>query len=252
MKRYVLFFTVAGLSLGLTSCFQNCRAMDNGPVVTSQRKVSQFEKIESSVPYDVFYTQGEKCSVKIEGPEKLVKRIATESDGTTLKVYFPIRETFHFGRNYGNVEIFITSPDVTNLVLRGSGTLTVKGKIDSDTLNLHLLGSGDMIVPDIICDRLITYLQGSGDLTVKKAQAIISQVKLLGSGDLNVGQQNVRNTNISLTGSGDINMRMTGCKTVSCKLIGSGDIKLTGNVATLNQSVTGSGDIDVSNLKVGR
>ena len=105
--------------------------MDNGPVVTSQRKVSQFEKIESSVPYDVFYTQGEKCSVKIEGPEKLVKRIATESDGTTLKVYFPIRETFHFGRNCGNVEIFITSPDVTNLVLRGSGTLTVKGKIDS-------------------------------------------------------------------------------------------------------------------------
>ena len=206
MKRYVLFFTVAGLSLGLTSCFQNCRAMDNGPVVTSQRKVSQFEKIE----------------------------------------------TFHFSRNCGNVEIFITSPDVTNLVLRGSGTLTVKGKIDSDTLNLHLLGSGDMIVPDIICDRLITYLQGSGDLTVKKAQAVISQVKLLGSGDLNVGQQNVRNTNISLTGSGDINMRMTGCKTVSCKLIGSGDIKLTGNVATLNQSVTGSGDIDISNLKVGR
>ena len=45
---------------------------------------------------------------------------------------------------------------------------------------------------------------------------------------------------------------MTGCKTVSCKLIGSGDIKLTGNVATLNQSVTGSGDIDISNLKVGR
>ena len=250
MKRSVVFLAVTGLLASLTSCFQNCRAMDDGPIITSDRRVSSFDKIELSVPYDIFYTQGTKCSVKIEGPEKLVKRIATESDGQQLKVYFPIRETFRFGRNCGQVSIFITSPDVTSVVLRGSGTFVAKGKIDSDTLDLHLLGSGDMHVSDVICDQLTTFLQGSGDLTVDNVQAVLSRVRLLGSGDLCVKQQHVTTTDISLTGSGDIDMHMKNCKNVSCKLIGSGDVTLTGDVATLNRSTTGSGDINVSKLTV--
>lgn len=219
--------------------------------VTEQRKVASFETIELQGSPTIYYQQGKNISVKVVGNAEEVKNLVTEVKDGKLMVYFKSAKVLRLSlnsREAKKLKIFVTSPDLTDVLLMGSGDFKALGKIDTDKMTVSVKGSGDIEIPDLICDHLIAEVLGSGDLKIQKARTQTAKISLMGSGDVKMGLKKVKKTDATLIGSGDIDLQLQDCHAVQCHVRGSGDITLRGQVVSLQKSKTGSGDIDISRL----
>lgn len=218
---------------------------------TSVRRVSNFTKIALIGSNDVIYTQGNTTSVKVVGKASDVDNILTTVEQGTLVIKTSARGGtfgFKFGSSGDDVKVYVTSPDLTQIRLQGSGDFKAPRKIDSDNLAVTLVGSGDIDLRNVICDNFTLDVRGSGDVEVDKLCCAKSLISIRGSGDIEINEEKVTTTNAEVYGSGDIALHLNQCGTVNCKVFGSGDISLSGTLRHLNKSCKGSGDIHAHNL----
>lgn len=250
MKRTILMVLAAMISCTAIQAKKKEVNSTEATKLTSVRKVSNFTKIESTGSFDVVFTQGNKTSVKVVGDEDAVNRISTTVEKGTLKINSKSNgAVFGFFSSTGEAKIYVTSPDLVELTMKGSGGFESKGKLDSDNLNIYLIGSGEADFDYIICDNLNLSLKGSGDAEIKYLRCATSTIRLQGSGDISVRQDRVNNTNLEVFGSGDIALSASNCGNINASVSGSGDITLSGSASNVNKSVRGSGDISTSRLR---
>ena len=223
-KKHVL---IAGVMMGMvvltTSCVNQKAVFEK--TVSENRVLKDFEEIEINGSPTVYYTQGNKFSVTVKGPESQVNNIITEKD--------------------------VTSPDLTGIRLNGSGDFISEKRIDTDELDIMLRGSGDIDVKDVICDRCNVELIGSGDIDLDRMDTREMSASLVGSGDIELHLWNTTDTRLALKGSGDIMATFHDhCDAVECELRGSGDITLKGQVSHFSKEKSGSGDVSVGQLSI--
>ena len=252
-------FLVFLIALLLTSCnvrMERSRTTDHEPIVSADREVAAFERIQLMGSPTIYYTQGDTITVCVEAPQELVEFIETEVRDSTLFVKLRddaqsfVKHIVFF--NDDDVKVYVTSPDLVEVSLTGSGEFVSKKRIDTDNLLLTLRGSGDIKLSDVICDHLITSAVGSGDIDIDNLETQTSHIELVGSGDVEVSHVNVALIDILLKGSGDVKSFFKNCGDVSADLRGSGDISLSGNVRSIKQNTLGSGDFDTSGLVIGQ
>ena len=256
-KRVVVASAVMlAMSMGMISC-SSCvsewtkTVLSDDPQVMEVRQLEGFEEIEISGSPRVCYTQADSFSVRVKGTREAVDNILTEVDGKTLSIRHRGKIKLVNVSFDHRLTVYVTSPDLTSIHLNGSGDFEVKGRVDTDKMDIVLRGSGDIDMKDIICDRCGVELIGSGDISVGSLDALQVSTTLVGSGDVSLGLLRVKDTYLSLKGSGDINADFKeGCGAVECELRGSGDISLKGMVKKFNQHKSGSGDIDFDRLTV--
>ena len=201
--------TIAMLS---TSCVNMKIGMD-GDVVTEYRPLKDFEKIEISGSPNVYYVQADTFSVKVKGSKEGLENILTEVNDGTLSV----RNRGKMGvvniviHDEDQAEVYVTSPDLVSVRLNGSGDFSSDQRVDTDQMEIALIGSGD--------------------IAIEQWRVISTRLHLKGSGDIKVGFNE-------------------GCQAVESELRGSGDITLKGVVSRFSQQITGSGDVDVDQLEI--
>ena len=242
----------------MMSC-QSCMNVGRFKISTDENLVSEdrmlkgFEQIEITGSPTVIYTQGDKFSVRVTGPESMVERTITEVNGRTLLVRNKGKVgvvNFTLG-NDADLKVYVTSPDLTAICLRGSGEFISNRQIDTDKMEVVLRGSGDIDFNEIICDDCSTELVGSGDIKIERLETRSHNISLIGSGDIQVSQWRVDKTDVMLKGSGDIKVDFVeGCKSADCELVGSGDITMSGYLEHYNVQKRGSGDISINNLSI--
>ena len=201
--------------------------------VSENVNVKPFEQIAIAGSYHVYYTQDEKISVRVEGRLGDLKRMIVTSDGTTLKIKTKsLRKDLKsiLGKNMKEVNVYISSPDLVQVSLAGSGEFEANGNVDTDKMEVKLAGSGDIDFHQLVCDDI--------------------EVKLAGSGDVEVKSIDVNNAKISIAGSGDVNMNFVRADYVEARIAGSGDIKLSGKAKKVDHKVAG-GNVDMEQLQVG-
>lgn len=232
MKK-VLF---AVLTLGiLTSCScsgLNVKFSHTAAHAEEQRSLTGFERIELLGSLDIKYQQSDSFSVRVDAPVEILKKVETRVEGDKLIVNMKGEgEVINFGVPDGdNVTVYVTSPDLLGIALRGSGDFECQHLLDTDNLDIMLNGSGDIKFDDIICDQVNVSLVGSGDVELKHVKMLRSYVNLVGSGDIKVNYDN----------SGAVEANLTG----------SGDITLSGSVKDYKSNVRGSGDMHTEQLAI--
>ena len=241
--------------VAMTALAATVRATEHpqgGQRVEERRPLKGFERIEQQGSIDVKYRQGTTFSVVVRAPRSVVKNVLTRVEGNKLIVGMKGESRIvRFGWNRSDdVTVYVTSPDLTGVELRGSGDFECKTHLDTDCLDVSVRGSGDMDFYDIICDKISVSLVGSGDVDIRKVVTRQSDIQLVGSGDVKVSQQQSRLTRIELKGSGDIKVNCRHCGRVETRLLGSGDITLTGDVSTHQSTCRGSGDLHTGGLVV--
>ena len=105
------------------------------------------------------------------------------------------------------------------------------GEVDTDTLDIQLLGAGNVEFDNIVCDNAYFFLRGAGNIEVDN---ITSQ-----------------NTEIQLMGVGEADVNFVNSGNLKCVLRGVGNIDVEGDVRTFTKSVSGTGSIDADKLRVG-
>ena len=230
MKKVLLAVLTLGI---LTSCScsgLNVKFSHTAAHAEEQRSLTGFERIELLGSLDIKYQQSDSFSVRVDAPVEILKKVVTRVEGDKLIVNMEGEgEMINFGVPDGdNVTVYVTSPDLLGIALRGSGDFECQHLLDTDNLDIMLNGSGDIKFDDIICDQVNVSLVGSGDVELKHVKMLRSYVNLVGSGDIKVNYDN----------SG----------TVEANLTGSGDITLSGSVKDYKSNVRGSGDMHAEQL----
>ena len=234
MNRKIQFLTMMTVLIGLTSC-TSCK-VSRWHVETSQasetRTLRGFERIELLGSLDVKYQQADSFSVEVSAPEQYLDKVETIVEGNRLVLRMKGDGKFiNFGVSDGDgVKVYVTSPDLIGVTLRGSGDFECVHLVDTDNLDITLNGSGDIKFADVICDRVNVSLVGSGDVDMR-------EVKTLWAG-------------VSVVGSGDVKMRFENSGKVEANITGSGDITLKGTVSNYQYNVRGSGDMHTEELKI--
>lgn len=191
-------------------------------------KVDGFEKIALAGSVDVKYVQGDTTSVIAKGTADMVERLDIKSDGTTLRVKYKDNNGIHINIGSKSAVVYVTSPDIVEVAITGSGDFRSKGHVDTDNMNIMVKGSGDVSFSDIICNSLEASVYGSGDVELKNVKAA--------------------RTSFVVKGSGDISAKFDGCGTVESFIYGSGDISLKGKVRSEKHVIKGSGDVHTGKL----
>ena len=250
MKKVIL--AVIALTVSALTMSVSASVLHDRYDVQEDRNVKNFHKVVVEGGYDVHYLQGNTVSVRLVGDKKEINRVLVSSDGATLKISRNKRTSGLFSFKDDDLDIYITSPDLTSVIVKGSGDFKSQGKIDSDNLSLTVLGSGDISLYNVICDNLYAKMSGSGDVEIKQLRCSGAKYELVGSGDISVRQSNVRATDISLKGSGEFKGYLKDCGKVKCNLVGSGDIRLSGTAVSWEQTKLGTGTINTTQLRVNR
>ena len=228
---------------GYTYAKPNITVKTSAASEIQDRHLSGFNAVEVAGSFDVILTQGTNESVKVEAPSDVMDKIITEVDGGVLKIHDKHNSGWNWGSWWGGrhkkIVIYVTARDLNSIGVTGSGDVSFKNGIHTNTLNIRVTGSGD-VIGRIDVKKLETVISGSGDVKLS-GRAGESNVSVSGSGDYSSRDLATENTAVRVSGSGDASINAS--NNLDVAVSGSGDVSYTGSPKHVSKSKSGSGDI---------
>ncbi|MBL7793091.1 MAG: DUF2807 domain-containing protein [Saprospiraceae bacterium] len=244
MKRiqwlFLAFISVFALTLS-PGCFIDFDDDENifgcingsGPIVSETITVPAFTGIDLRMSAKVFVRQGDDFEVTVEGKQNIIDELERDVHSGVWRI-----EIDRCTRDVGELNVFITMPDVTSLKISGSGEIISENTLLVDDIDLDISGSGDMDLA-LEADDISSRISGSGTLLL---QGLADELDLnvSGSGDLRAFDLALRTADINISGSGDVEVFVS--ELLIVRITGSGDVFFKGD-PTLDVTITGSGRV---------
>lgn len=211
MKKLVLIL-FAGIII--SSCSKE-RITGNGPVVTENRSLSNFNAVSVSGSTDVYITYGSNYKVEVKGYSNLLSHFESRLVNNTLYLGYESGVNVH----NDNTEVFITMPALGGLQLAGSGNISTTGNFAGNT-------------------NFETRIEGSGNITIAQGSTQNFNSSITGSGNVYAFGMVATNAETNTTGSGNTEITVT--NQLKVKIEGSGNVYYRGT-PTVVANITGSG-----------
>ncbi len=232
MKYFNIFF-VMGLFFNScdTSQLECIRVSDN--IITEVRELKDFDGVVFNHVGDLILTQGPEYSFSIKGPDNVLELTNTFIENGLLVV----GTNDCFNGSY-NLEIKITSPLFNTIKLAGQGNITTNGPINSDIMEIEMLGVGG-IDANIFADTLYTSISGTGNI---KYEGLVNKHQIVSSGEFTLSSFLMvsEHTIISLSGIGDC--EVTANKSLNVTISGEGNVLYKGT-PSIESNISGKGEI---------
>ncbi|GAA4092283.1 head GIN domain-containing protein [Mucilaginibacter panaciglaebae] len=214
---------------------------------TEDRPVSGFHAVDVSGSYDVYITQGNTETVKIEAPNDVIKLVLTEVKNGTLRIYSKENTSWrnifknHNIFNNKKVVVYVTVKNIDGISLSGSGHVTFKDGLNANgNMHLQLSGSGS-VQGKLTTKDLDAGISGSGSLKLS-GSGENQNVHVSGSGSYSARDFKSANVNASVSGSGGATVYAS--NSLNAHVSGSGGVHYGGNPKNISKSKSGSGSIN--------
>ena len=235
MKRVI---ALVFLALLMINCSKNQVVVGSNNIITQEKQLSAYDRIEVLGSYDVIFTDGEVGKIKIKAPDNILPLIQTEvSDGLlridTGKSRYRVKEPIII---YVPVDSRLKQVDI-----KGSADIYSEKNLETKTLNVGIYGSGDArLAVDV--SSLALEVVGAGDIRVSGRAKDLS-IDISGSGDVDTSKLTAEKAAISISGAGDVSAYVT--EDVDVSIAGAGDVIVKGNPKKVKQKINGSGEVNV-------
>ena len=235
MKRVI---ALVFLALLLINCSKGQVVVGSNNIITQEKQLSAYDRIEVLGSYNVIFTDGEVGKIKIKAPDNILPFIQTEVSDGLLKI--------GTGKNRHRVKqpIIIYVPVDSRLKqvdIKGSADIYSEKNLETKALNVGIYGSGDVRL-QVEASSLALKIDGSGNIRVGGKTDNLS-ININGSGDVEVPNLKAEKAAISISGSGDVSAYVT--EDVDISIAGSGDVIIKGNPKKIKQKINGSGRVNV-------
>ena len=235
MKRVI---ALVFLALLLINCSKNQVVVGSNNIITQEKQLSAYDRIEVLGSYDVIFTDGEVGKIKIKAPDNILPLIQTEVSDGLLKI------GAEKNRHKVKEPIIIYVPVDSRLKqvdIKGSADIYSEKNLETKTLNVGIYGSGDVRL-QVEASSLALKIDGSGNIRVGGKTDNLS-ININGSGDVEVPNLKAEKAAISISGAGDVSAYVT--EDVDISIVGSGDVIIKGNPKKIKQKINGSGRVNV-------
>ncbi len=223
MQLSLNLVTVMGVVLTLAAC-NNINGANvekikgSGNVITTEREISRFSRIQINLGADLALTQGNSESLTIETDDNLMQYIETKIENGRLIVSTPNNISVTPSRSiklnvdfstldeieiFGSTNITSNALDLDALAIRfsGSGSTRITGRVDEQTINIRGLATINNFGLD--SDRVTVDISGNGNIEVNAEDILDLTVAGMGiiryTGEPTISQQ--------ITGTADISRR---------------------------------------------
>ncbi len=233
------------ITLCLALCFAGAshaqwkRIRGNGNVVTIERSVGDYDAIALAGWFDLELISGSEGEITLEGESNLLDYIKTEVKGGKLVIKTQKGVNLKPSSWKSGILVVVPVESVNEVSLSGSGDITSRTTLKSDTFETRISGSGDIVL-DVEANSVEASMSGSGDMKLN-GSAMDLDVQVSGSGDINAYGLKADNVKVSVSGSADV--EVTANESISARVSGSGDISYRGNPKKIDTKSSGSGDI---------
>lgn len=212
MKSKLLFILI--LSSLLVSC-KLSGIKGNGDLVTENRELEEFNKIDISGNFDVEITVGEPNNIEIIAESNLLKFIKTKVKKNTL--YIMTKENL---RPRNDLRIIISVPNLLAIDCSGVNDVFAEG-IASDRFDIDLSGAASINI--------------SGDTEYLK-------IDISGAADLMA--RDFITEDIKIDVSGAANAKVFANRSCDAEVSGAGYIELYGDAKDVNMDISGAGSLE--------
>ncbi|KXB08216.1 hypothetical protein AKJ55_01320 [candidate division MSBL1 archaeon SCGC-AAA382M17] len=238
MKTKLLIITTTLIAATVLQ-FNTATAKISGDDKKENRKVSAFSKISMTVAGDLYLTQGDEYKLVIEGDEDILDDIETIVSGDRLKIKY--NKPFGFSWNSKKVKIYVTTKEVEELSVSGSGDIIAKTAIKNDDIAFNISGSGEIEIEDLETTDINASISGSGDISLGGRKAAESlEINISGSGELHASNMEIRRAVISISGSGSCDVYIS--ENLEVDVSGSGKVRYKGK-PVIDADISGSGKV---------
>ena len=235
MKRVI---ALVFLALLLINCSKGQVVVGSSNIISQEKQLSAYDRIEVLGSYDVIFTDGEVGKIKIKAPDNILPFIQTEvSDGLlridTGKSRYKVKEP---------IIIYVpVDSRLKQVVIKGSADIYTEKNLETKALEVDVYGSGDVRL-QVEASSLALKIDGSGNIRVGGKTDNLS-ININGSGDVEVPNLKAEKAAISISGAGDVSAYVT--EDVDISIAGSGDVIIKGNPKKIKQKINGSGRVSV-------
>ena len=197
MKRII---ALVFLALLLINCSKNQVVVGSNNIITQEKQLSAYDRIEVLGSYDVIFTDGEVGKIKIKAPDNILPLIQTEvSDGLlridTGKNRYKVKEPIII---YVPVDSHLKQVDI-----KGSADIYSEKNLETKALEVDVYGSGDArLAVDV--SSLALKIDGSGDVSAYVAEDV--DISIAGSGDVTI-KGNPKKVKRIINGSGRVSVK---------------------------------------------
>lgn len=198
-------------------------------------QINAFTSLEVDGPFDVYFTQDNTVSARVEADASIADDIAFNQSDNILRIRFAKGKEH---TDNGEIKIYLSTPELQGVKIAGSGDFHSQNTLSSDNnLDLEIAGSGN-VYAQLSVMSLAASIAGSGDMKLE-GDAHQMRVSVAGSGDFGGSKLTCQEVSVSVTGSGDA--RVYASKKLTASIAGSGDVVYGGKPASVEKNVSGSG-----------
>lgn len=223
--------------LAFSSCnfFDGKRIKGDGNVITETRSVGNFDGIEVSGAFDIYITQDNSYTVKVETDDNLQGYVITEVQGNELR----IRPENHVNLRPTRMKIYVSAPVFKSLEASGACNIYSQNKLSSsEKMDIELSGSSDVVL-DINAPEVEASLSGAGSVELKGET---KELNIDGSGSSDIRCFDMKADNVSIDISGAGSAEVFANTKLDVEVSGSGDIKYKGS-PSVQQRISGAGSV---------
>ena len=217
MKNKLILICLLGIiTLSASANCDDEKVKGNGKVVSQDRVLASFDKINLAGSIDIIIDQNGKESAIVESDENLQEYIVTEIKDGVLNIH----EKEHYDLKATKLIVHVSCKNLKAISSGGSSDVKTISTIKGDDFSISHGGSGDFDLTFAV-KKLKISTAGSGDY-VLKGTADEFTLSSAGSGDVNAKEFAISNAKISSAGSGDVILKKG--VTASVSSVGSGDV----------------------------
>ncbi len=252
-RLYGLFFVVSLSTLIFSGCAHSLFGIKGiGNTITQEVIIENFDKIDMTIDADVVFIKGDVQKVEIEGQQNIIDNIKTKVKSGKWYI-----EYYKNVSKHEPVTIYITIPEITEIIISGSGDIYSDDTFDTDDLTLKIPGSGNIDL-SVNSDDVDLSISGSGNIYLSadsedvnvsisgsgniclKGGTIKQDISISGSGDYNCFSFFSKKTDVNISGSGSCEVLVQ--DDLFVRISGSGNVYYRGD-PTINSVISGSGDV---------
>lgn len=179
MKTSKIFIAVSLLvAIVSQSCTKQYSRIDGtGAITTETLYLDDFTGIHMEGADNVFISYGTEQKVEVTGHPNIISRIQTEVSNDTWHMELE-------RGNYGKYELtyYLTMPYVEEISYDGSGNVTISGSMETDYLEVSLMGSCSLFGFALNAEICQVDITGSGNCEITASSSL--DVSIDGSGSV--------------------------------------------------------------------
>lgn len=251
MKKTAIIFSLLIFSLlGISA--QNNDSENKNRIVTEEREVDNFDKIEVRGRFEIKLTQQENTAVTVAAHEKYLPLIETYVENGTLVVqmkepdkdkgfFDKLKEKYSDYMKAQRFEVNIGIKDLKSVKLSGASALSAKNTFKLEDIYFDISGASKVTM-NLALHNLTADISGASSVTFS-GTAKNTSVAVSGASALKMGELK-SNTSIALV-SGASSATVYASEKFTGKASGASAIHCHGNPKDVERDVSGASKIDM-------